>query len=290
MPTADVQELLVHRVTEQSVERMRSKIRATLALVTLVAGIVGGEGLLRIQALNEKLDEATSLATALRGRIDTLNAEIGSAKRLEAEIQMLHGLDEQAFSNLLGNYQMMAQTATRDADRAANTAASASSTANEAAARALTHLDSVRNLTRLVESTNQAVQSSGRDLDSLRNAIRQQVFGTWTLVLDEGGAWVPVDTTALEARVTRIHSGHIVDLQLRDRHTQLPVCERELRAAGARGECQYGHDTYRVTLVLPLKQGGLFGLFGLYRDRAEVQIARVGTVPAGIAASPASEP
>jgi len=273
MVTADVQELLIHRVTEAAIERVKKKILATVALLATVASVLGLQTYLQARHLSDALAEGVHKADSIGASLAERNA---SADRLlkafqdsQTVLASKDALRREAFERLLTQYQQTAASSTEQALTAAANARSATENAG-------TRFAAVETLRTRIDATTDAFHRQMQDFDSLRTRIDDRVFGTWTAVLDEHQGYVPVGSTHFQARAIRIHNARIVEMEIADRDNAMTLlCGGAIElSVGEYVDCPYGGHSYRVTLLLAMKQGGLLAR---YHDRAQVQLARYDT-------------
>lgn len=272
MPSEDVQDLLIRRVMDESVSRMQKKITAVLTITALAASVLGVQGYLQIQELNAKLVTAGEHANDLEERLHTFDAEVNAAKRLQEEILKANQVQQTAYQHLLDRYQETAAGATRDAFAAAAQASLATASAGAAASEARERLVAVEDLNKRVNTAEKNVGTASTELQRLVQRLNNTMFSVWTVVLDEKHEYREIGDSGFEGRVASVHRGEWVELEIIDRaHSKL--CGRDIQLRIGRSvECRYGGALYRVTLVWALKQGGIGSQ---YRDRAQVQLARI---------------
>jgi hypothetical protein len=278
MPGEDVQELLIHRVTAASIQQMKGKITAFLALLGLIAGILGVEGYMKVEELKKKVAAVTATADSLHERLHAVDAAMASAQTLQNAIQTTNEVQQAGYRDLLGNYQETVAGATRNAYDALSQVQQGNKDVNRLVQDADRQLNTVNGLVRQVEDARGGAHLAAVRVDSLSSAFRttlqNTIYSVWTVVLDEGKDWVDVGD-GFEGKAVSIRNGSRVDLMIRRRGSHEALCEAVIRdmGIGDSQDCQAGSIEYRVTLVLAMKQGGISPWH--YRDRAQIQLARV---------------
>jgi hypothetical protein len=278
MPGEDVQELLIHRVTAASIQQMKGKITAFLAVLGLVAGILGVQGYLKVEELKKKFAAVSATADSLHERLHAADVAIASARELQDNIQSVNRVQQTGYQNLLGNYQATVAGATQNAFEALSRVEESHKDVNRLVQDAGQQLSTVNGLVRQVQDAQSGARLAASQVDSLsvafRSTLANTIYSVWTVVLDEGKDWVDVGD-GFEGKAVSIRNGSRVDLMIRRRGSHEALCEALIRdmAIGDAKSCPFGRVEYRLTLVLAMKQGGINPWH--YRDRAQIQLARV---------------
>lgn len=274
MPTEDMQELLVHRVTEQSIRKMKGKISAVLSLAGLIAGILGLQGYFGIQRVNARFAQVDSLAGVLSANVTDLQKKLAAADDLNVALAARSDSARNDFDHVMTDFHTDAATATRAVIETALQASAASARADRAANTAETRYEAIEQLQGQVRQAATAVVQRDSVVEGIQRQLHTELFGTWSVVLDEGAQFIDLGDSGLQVKASRIDGGSRAELLVVDPHDAMAVvCHPELRV-GMHVDCSHHGAVYRITLAWAMKQGLFGGLFGLYPDRVQLQVVR----------------